>query len=590
MVLVVGLVLFVAAVLTPTKLPRLRARTCSSPSVVDVAVDRAVDQSVSDIFGIEQFITKHEWSAVRDKVRAGQVGIIHDDASGFDSAIFLEPSRSLAHSPMLIKVIGTRLDASVTNHPRRGLWLVDYCANGTIDRVVDYGEGDTADAAGPVLIYYASFAYSQPGVIVTTIPMATSDYEYVQDANEWDSRFRGNGSIYMFYYSYARRALVAFNEAPFCFYDLDGDGIPEIALRLEIPLQLSWIRSRLLAARYVFDRFWPLGPIATVRYSFNLDNTPKWDASYHYDFSVTGVGTMVPSAAPTTRFRFRRIVTEAVVACDAARAGVERAEWRALSLTWNEDDLNYAEDDPEKRHRWEGVINRGSTLFPQVGGPPSRRFNTRTEIAPESGRRMRLYYSEVDRRIHLFGATVGCLRIDYDPDGKMDMQVRYEDTKGSGVFDKWEVDVDGDGTYERVYVAPDARVTPLDWDYSRLASFYRAQRQSSIAEYEETIRRIKDVIGRGAELPIERYYFGKLRQDDRVARRFQSSLEAKRFYLSVMLELYFRELRTWLKDRKFPGSDIEEIERLFGAGRYHEMLRALDLTNRRRQPITRADR
>src|SRR5438477_8008811 len=100
MVLVVGIVLIVAAVLTSTKLPRLRPRTCSNPSVVDVAVDRAVDQSVSDIFGIERFIAKREWSAVRDKVLAGQVGITHDDASGLDSAIFLEPSRSLAHSPM----------------------------------------------------------------------------------------------------------------------------------------------------------------------------------------------------------------------------------------------------------------------------------------------------------------------------------------------------------------------------------------------------------------------------------------------------------------------------------------------------------
>lgn len=459
-------------------------------------------------------------------------------------------------------------------HPSTARLRGDYCADGTIDRIVDYGEA-ADESPRLMVIYYASFAYNQPGVIATTTRMATTDYEYVQDLNQWQSEFRGNGSIYMFSYSHGHRTLMPFNEAPFCFYDLDGDGMSEIAVRLEIPSQFSWVRSRLRAARFLFDRLRTYGNIATVRYSLNLEDGQNWDAPYRYDFSVTGVGRLVPNASATTRFRFRRIVTQPVVACDRARGTIEDAEWQSLALTWNEDDLNYAEDDPDQRDRWEGVINRGSAQFLQVGGPPSRRFNKRTEIAPQPGRRMQLYFSEIDRRIHLHGAKVGHLRIDYDQDGKMDMQIRYEDTDGDGVFDRWEVDVDGDGTYDRVYVAPDARAIPLDWDYDRLAAFYRDRRRNTIAEYQDAIATIKAVIGRGDDLPVERYYFGKLWQQDRTARRFQRSQEARRFYLGVIMELYFHELKKWLSDAKRPRADIEEIERVFGAGRYRELASVL---------------
>ena len=58
---------------------------------------------------------------------------------------------------------------------------------------------------------------------------------------------------------------------------------------------------------------------------------------------------------------------------------------------------------------------------------------------------MQLYYSPIDRRIHLRGADEGWMKADYDFDGKVDFEVRYADTDKDGIVDTWETDVDGNG-------------------------------------------------------------------------------------------------------------------------------------------------
>lgn len=86
------------------------------------------------------------------------------------------------------------------------------------------------------------------------------------------------------------------------------------------------------------------------------------------------------------------MAAEPALSCDGARSVSEADGLRAWSLTWDEDDWNHADEDPAKRERWEGVINRGSEYFPQVGGPPSPDLNTRTEVAfVDGGMKLRTF-------------------------------------------------------------------------------------------------------------------------------------------------------------------------------------------------------
>ena len=74
------------------------------------------------------------------------------------------------------------------------------------------------------------------------------------------------------------------------------------------------------------------------------------------------------------------------------------------------------------------MIASPTAKFPQVGGPPVGPYNTRYETDLDNSGRMQLYYSDVDRRIHLRGAEEAWLKADYNFDGKVDFEIRYEDS------------------------------------------------------------------------------------------------------------------------------------------------------------------
>ena len=167
----------------------------------------------------------------------------------------------------------------------------------------------------------------------------------------------------------------------------------------------------------------------------DVDNDADERNPHDYDFSFTGVGTAPVGNVERERLRLRNAVTEPVVPCRAARRVATASAWEAVMLTWVEDGWNYGDGDVEKRERWEGVINRAAEGFPQVGGP-SRKWNRRIEIDRDNSGHMSLYYSEVDKRVHLLGAESGLMEVDFDADGVMDVELRYEDTDGNGFFDR----------------------------------------------------------------------------------------------------------------------------------------------------------
>ncbi len=563
--LVGGGAAIILACLLPTLPLRVREPLCANrpfePGV-------PIDPSLTEIFDVPAFVSEREWSLVRDGVHSGRpVRIPPSGGRPEEAAVWLERGPDPRHSPMLIKALAPRFTADGTAVQRRGVWLIDYCADGTVDRAVDWGD----DGAPPRMtaVYYPSFAYRLPGLLVTDRAIGLTDYQYVQDADQWNSRFTGAGFLAMFYYNPAHRSLVPLNEAPFCFYDLRGDGLSAAALRVELPLRHSWVRGRFLLAAYLSQRFAPRETISTMRYSLDVDAEARPEAPYSYDVSITGVGWAPPAGgARLSGLRLRNVTTEPMLGCDEARRTLEHARWQRLALTWVEDDMNVAENDRERHRRWEGVINRGSAEFPQVGGPPSRAFNTRTEIAEAPTPPVRLYYSGIDHRLHLLGARTGRLAIDYDGDGRRDMEIRYSDTDGDGMFDTWEIDADGDGTVDRVYRAANQQAIVLDLEYAALRDFYVRARARSIDEYRRLIEAIRTRVHPGEELRVERAHRAERRR--RASTGPPASLEMERFYLAAAAELWVRALA-----QRLPAC-AERVRPLFESGRFADAATALE--------------
>jgi hypothetical protein len=339
------------------------------------------------------------------------------------------------------------LDDDDDAHGRRPLpdedndcWVVDLDLDGRPDRVRDYldddGDGDV-DCEHHYYLHHGWFG-SRPGLVLIwdgdddNRTWRLERYSYNQDLCQWDCDFGGTGGFSIFLYDPARRGWVGALECPFYFYDPDGDGLAEVALRLE-----------------GYDR-----TMRALRLSMNADDDATAGQPYDYDFSVTALGPVELPAAALVETPLRTGTTGAYLPHASALGVCRELPWGQTCLVWDENDSNVDPADGGRHERWEGVINARYPPFPQVGGPSCGTLNKRYELDEDGSGRQRLYASPVDGRLHLYGAERGTLWADDDEDGRPDRVVEYSDADGDGYLDTWTFDDDADGT-------PDLTVGPL---------------------------------------------------------------------------------------------------------------------------------
>jgi hypothetical protein len=277
-------------------------------------------------------------------------------------------------------------------------------------------------------------------------------------------------------------------ENPFAFYDMDGDGVSEMAIRL---LDDAIKNPGDESTGWHFD-----GKIEEAFVTFDLDNDSqkgnefdfdmtlkfdsrsdetKWDYS-RYVHKIPGM--KAPDwVLPYYRFTNWRMMDELIyVPQNKAYDELFRHTYRNAWLTFDEDD-----DD----HRWERV----ELYYPQgdpystargskdtVGGldlhPQSDTLGDRGEWDKDFSGKGNLYIGRWDRKIHLAGAESGAWTVDRNAEywgsspvagdsspekaPKVGEVVQYKDTDGNGFFDEITYDYDGDK-------AVDLRISLLDY-------------------------------------------------------------------------------------------------------------------------------
>ncbi|MEZ4650717.1 MAG: hypothetical protein R3E97_18435 [Candidatus Eisenbacteria bacterium] len=344
-------------------------------------------------------------------------------------------------------------------------YVIDYGANGTIDRVVDWVDLDADGSADRQILYALYGRGGHAGSPMTCFVVEQTDpdrrfwhlerWEYQQPTCQFLCDFSGDSYFSWGRYEERSGRWGSYIENPFSFYDPDGDGITEEAV------QLSGDGNSI--------------PIA--RWSFDSDDDARPGAEYDYDLSVTAVGNArVPS--PYLDVVDLRGGGMSLTSSRFARVWVRETKWPRAVLVVDENDRNVDPGDPLGRERWEGVISDAPPGFPALGGPTCGRLNKRYESFRGGRRLLELYRSPVDGRIHLRGAEIGDLLIDRDDDGVADAHLRTEDQDGDGFFDTWSYDIDADGVFESVvqYPAGDVELIPLDW-----ASIREAERRIALA-------------------------------------------------------------------------------------------------------------
>jgi hypothetical protein len=249
----------------------------------------------------------------------------------------------------------------------------------------------SATAARRASGYTKSYGVSRPPIkVVWKRSVIGTVGEFVS------SRFNDNSwFVYSIYRAKPGEAVETNFEAPFAFYDLaaDDDGYPELQIRFE---------HYLAHDRYLVRTVNP-EPLQIIRYSWDQDNNRSWD----YKLGLIGrheITSTVTIDDLTLKMLPPRSLPEWIMERAWDGATFVAAEYPEL---WTSEGIY--EWGPSEA--WMKEYATGSVAEPPAEDFQELPVRLRGELAFNLQRDPRLYFSPVDRKLHLLGAQSGLWRV-----------------------------------------------------------------------------------------------------------------------------------------------------------------------------------
>lgn len=264
-------------------------------------------------------------------------------------------------------------------------------------------------------------------------------------------------------------------ENPFLFYDEDGDGLTEMAIRF---VDSPKIKDRSKPSNSYVNRQLE-GRIDWVSMAVDLDNDNGPGNEFDFDFTIGFQGkgfdytdqvhkvNNLRGMPEADKFfmdpRYRQLTEFLYPDHKSAKEMIfKRGEWSRVNFVYDEDDdcgrwervEFYDPLDPFKIGWKNGGIDNNKQ---------SDAAGDRGEWDMDNSGKGKLYIGKFDGRLHLYGAEWGCWRIDQNANYYqgwdrmwmgMDRQpgkfgtVKYTDKDNNGFFDCIEYDLDGDKKFE----------------------------------------------------------------------------------------------------------------------------------------------
>lgn len=365
-------------------------------------------------------------------------------------------------------------------------YVADYDADGTVDRMVDWIDNDADGTPDAMDIRYftdgrLNYAWFGTDLDRDGKMWSVRGYEY-QGESYFESDPYGDNIFYMNKFNPERGTWVPISECPFAFYDTDGDGESETVVRVSaVPLGYDPVKDPDYANN-AFGRAWEKAVadagIVNVRYSFDIDRGSDKQNPLHFEMGFNLVGKMPYRVPGLEHFNAERRPPQEtmVVPWEDMRAVADAYPARETGFSWHEnyDDTTAIGFAEHKRNdwRWEGVFWVWERRFMENTGGPCQKWNVRREWLGKPSSKRELYYSEVDRRIHLFGAEEGwCQLGNFSGLGPLG-EIRMFDTDRNGYFDRWEVYLSNSSRPVRVTQVRDEKARRIDFDPDKISEFY----------------------------------------------------------------------------------------------------------------------
>lgn len=488
-----------------------------------------------------------------------------------DELLYVDTAkRHTLNQTLLVKVVDEDgdMDSDGWGDHDSDLYLWDWGADGVIDVVTDYQDDDGDNDVDQMGIFYEDRSNdSRDDITVLWAVDIGDDNLLLYDVNgmwsqpdcQWRSHFSGDELVYQFNLSVEDMAWGNVLEAPFAFYDMDGDTCSEIALSITS-----------------LDE-----DVKSFRYSMDADNDAFGDRTHNYDFSVTAFAPekgLFSNPKSQERLIIRGIITLPAFPWSQAIKLGQNAHWNEAVLTWDEINSNTdANPDHDPHERWEGVLNPVAKNgdYIQEGHPPSSSLNKRVEVAKDHVSPIQLYFEGKDHRFHLQDADYGYLDIDYNFDGVPDAFHTWRDTLDKGQFDIHTVDVDGMGMVD-ITQELSSGSKRYYLDYESVSPKYIASIEEVLADSQAFIDSAIVLLGHVPDdvQEVIDFYAGPLldyHPETELGSQIQNSPEGARLYVELVRDrLYVHVINTI-----DPGPNWKKLRKAYRAGNYTDAERTL---------------
>ena len=343
----------------------------------------------------------------------GKRHYVDNDGDGQPEEVWfidIAPRHQADKRPVLVRVIDMNGNLRMGEEPDYAgyLYVADWKADGTVDAVIEYKDVDNDGDVDEMGMFFYDAGYN--GLRVwwgrddgdDNLLWYDVDYYYYQNHCERSTHFGGDETFCTFFIRPGDTHWTPFFENPFLFYDHDGDGITEEVIRVS-----------------------GMGNVIhSLRHSFDLDNDATWDAPRDFDVSMSayapgwtleggvpsfssgikGTGsnfTLTLNDHQTEVMTIRGFQTLPVMSRKIAGTFFNDVVWSRVLMTWDENDLNVAWQEPGfGAERWEGIIAAPSLdkdfEFPQIGGPHCGHFNKRFQLVMNPAAANAFYFSPAE--------------------------------------------------------------------------------------------------------------------------------------------------------------------------------------------------
>lgn len=376
-------------------------------------------------------------------------------------------------------------------------YVVDYDCDGVVDRIVDYIDNDGDNDADEMDIRYfvkGQLRYSWFGDDLDddSLMWSLGGYEYA-GTSFFESDPYGDNMIYLNKLNPNTGKWAPFSECPFAFYDTDGDGYSETVVRISaasLAFDIVKFPDYANSFRRITGDWSPemdkMGAV-NVRYSFDIDGGSSKKTPLHYDFGFNLIGAAAYDYPGMYKYNAKRRPPQIVCVTPYKdlREIADNYNAEQTGFSWNEnfdDTLNIGYEPKIKRQRnsddwrWEGVFWTWERRFMHNTGNPTLRWNIRREWSSKEAKNRKLYYSGVDKRIHLYGAEEGWIKVGHFADLPAIGEIRMFDSDGNGYFDRWEYySADTASVPVRVSTVRDEKAELLEWNPEAIGDFYTSK-------------------------------------------------------------------------------------------------------------------